>query len=255
MKKAEQDFQEIGQELEQDIERRLLEDKIPLFLRKKTVSVVALSLIGFLGLKAIIPQKLVFKNVEELPAKSQSDYDYSWTEEAFTALKEDPTGSNADTINSILERFGRPSSSKEIDLGDENGIELTYDKGTFTGKPNQEVVTLIFNSNSEPVLFSKDFYGMPILPYTATTTEGHRWTKAEFQVLKVGSVTGKGGENLDVILDKYGEPISYETFGFNDERTLRLRYIDKTNSDGVYLLFKKDNDSQGFQLSDKEWFE
>lgn len=255
MKQVEQDFQEIGQELERDIERRLLEDKLPLFLREKTVVVVALLVVGWLAFKAIFPQKLIFKNVEDLPAKSQFDYDYRWTEEDFAALKIDLTGSETDTINSILEKFGRPSSSTEIDLGDEKGIELIYDKGAFIGKPNQEEISLIFTRDEEQVLFSKSFYGMPILPYNKTTMDGHKWTKEEFQELKVGSITGKGGENLDVILEKYGYPISYETFGFNDERTVRLRYTDEANSDGVYLLFKKGSDSQGFQLSNKEWFE
>lgn len=253
MSKNYKSFGEIEEELSQEIERRQLEARLPVYLKKSVIIPVVLCLIVGFVVITLANRKISFTSIEELPAKSALEYQFKWTEENFSELGHH-SESSSDDINAILERFGRPSSSQRITILGEPGLEMTYDKGAFSGEPNKVVVTLTFLGTSNPTLLSKSFYGLPIPPYIATSPVSHRWTKAEFQALNVGSISaGIGGDDLDTILGKYGHPVAYETSGYHDDRSIRLNYTDAKVSNGVYLLFDKMGESGDYRLVHKEW--
>ncbi|MGT2829501.1 hypothetical protein AB6M97_01205 [Streptococcus hillyeri] len=248
MDNKKQDFQMLGRELDQAMERRWLDEKLPLYLRKRFIVLIGLLVMGFLVIRLVTPSRLTFKSVSELPAKTAQEFQFKWTEENFSELRK------GTTINDVLESYGRPSSSRDLIIAGDPGVELTYDQGAFSGQFNQgALITLIFKNIDEPILSSKSFYRLPVLPYTdqKSDTASDEWTEKVVQGLKVGSTDGLGGDTLEDILDKYGYPKSYETSGYNDDRQIIISYHFENRH--LYLTFYKQSQAQEYRLSHKEW--
>ena len=72
-----------------------------------------------------------------------------------------------------------------------------------------------------------------------------KWTWEDYDALKEGyQLTGVGGESLDTIIKKFGEPTERKTSKLGDGENLQATYKNPDQITTVSLSFKKQNDGQ-----------
>lgn len=248
------DLKSLETELEQVIERENLETGIKKPVWLYGILLVAILVLGFSAYSYFFGRQETYDNLddysESLVTDSQADTIKNWTYDDFKSLDWNVTSASKTTVSDIVDKFGTPSEITTGTIGGERESLTVYYKTPEGSSGARREVKLIFaNFDDELTLMTKTFSNLPGVPYEDKIGKAtHDWTQSEFNDLVVGDSKGKGGINLDDVLNTYGSPGHLETFGYNDEIRLSLQY---SNVGDIIKLSFINDESDTFHLYQK----
>lgn len=167
-----------------------------------------------------------------------SDFKFKWTKSKFTDLKfSSYSNKNGDSLKSVVKKFGKGSNATI------SGESLNLEYRKSGDDDERESVHLIFRKQYNGKFILSDGYAYFTSKDIKTVSEKSYksdWTQADVDALTVGdSSTGKGGDNLNEVLKKHGNPTeareSISNYGDSFKTSLKIFYNSNASNDSSKL--------------------
>ncbi len=167
-----------------------------------------------------------------------SDFKFKWTKSKFTDLKfSSYSNKNGDSLKSVVKKFGKGSNATI------SGESLNLEYRKSGDDDERESVHLIFRKQYNGKFILSDGYAYFTSKDIKTVSEKSYksdWTQADVDALTVGdSSTGKGGDNLNEVLKKHGNPTeareSISNYGDGFKTSLKIFYNSNASNDSSKL--------------------
>ncbi|AXJ12153.1 hypothetical protein [Streptococcus pluranimalium] len=252
-------FDRIASEIERDQETRRIRDILfpyrYLLVMLSIALVIGLSYVGYDKWKTRdFTEKELESYVNDLKAKSGSDYDYDWTVSDVKALTYTKNGKLGTPLKQILSQHGKPSSVEVYpEEADRDGFFMTYEKDAFTDKHLRIDVTLLFYKHKGDFYLFEQQTRIPLAEYPEVSAGkfSHPLTKQDYLDLEVGdSAREIKGDSIDDVYQQFGKPSWSRFIPSRYGDCISIDYPYEKDNYEVSLSFRKQSGND-YQLEHK----